>query len=141
MNSEIIWGLSPLKKKRGGGGKRRRGYAGKAGRKNTATKRGRAGFSKAGPKGVNRHGYGALTRFKPRKMADWTGPLSKATQPKTGTGDSGGGGGNYIGGTSGSAGGNTYSMTIDNSIGANAFQTTNTVDSTSSVLVKSQIVK
>tara|TARA_R100000152_G_scaffold20463_2_gene14234 strand:- start:228 stop:1139 length:912 start_codon:yes stop_codon:yes gene_type:complete len=142
INSEIIGGVSPLKKKRGGGGKRRRGYAGKAGRKNTATKRGRAGFSKAGPKGVNRHGYGALTRFKPRKMADWTGPLSKATQPKTGTSDGGGtGGGNYIGGTSGSAGGNTYSMTIDNSVGANAFQTNNIVDNTPSGKVNSQIIK
>ena len=38
--------------------------AGKAGIRNTATKRGRRGFSKAGRKGVNVHGYGALTRFK-----------------------------------------------------------------------------
>jgi len=78
---EIVGGVSPLKAR---GGSRRRGYAGKAGRKNTATKRGRRGFSKAGPKGVNRHGYGALTRFKPPTAKADKGPLAPATTTKTG---------------------------------------------------------
>lgn len=109
MQIAIEGGVSPLKKRgRGkGSGKRRRGFAGKAGRANTATKRGRRGFSKAGPKGVNRHGYGALTRFKPRKIGDWSGPLSSATTPKSG--DGGGGGGSTT--TSGG-----YNINIDNSI-------------------------
>ena len=86
---EFEGGVSPLKRKRGKGGKGRKRtatHAGKHGIKNTSTKRGRAGFSKSGPRGVNVHGYGALTRFKPRKLADWSGPLSKATTPKTGGG-------------------------------------------------------
>ena len=108
---EITGGVSPLKKKwkgkasRGKSGQKRsiKGQlAGSAGIRNTSTRRGRRGFSKAGAKGVNVHGYGALTRFKPHT---YKGPLSNATSPKTG----GGGGGGTSGGGGGSSA--TYNVT------------------------------
>ena len=114
MEIEIEGGVSPLKKRRGRKGRKSQKrdvkgkLAGKAGIRNTATKRGRRGFSKAGRKGVNVHGYGALTRFKHNPKNVDKGPLSKATTPKTG-----GGGGNYTAPPVTAGGGN---ITIDNSI-------------------------
>ena len=103
--AEIAGGVSPLQK-------RKAGYAGKHGIHATrgsgrAGRRRRRGFSKAGAKGVNVHGYTGATRFKfsPKKA----GPLGPATTPKTG-GTPGGGGGK-------GGGGNTTNSTynIDNS--------------------------
>jgi len=109
---EISGGVSPMKKKwkgkasRGKGGQKRsiKGkLAGSAGIRNTSTKKGRRGFSRAGAKGVNVHGYGALTRFKPHT---YKGPLAPATTPK-----SGGSGGN--GGSGGSTDNSTTTYNID----------------------------
>lgn len=57
----ILGGASPIQKRTKV--KVKGQTAGKHGIKNTATKRGRGGFSKAGKEGVNIHGYGVNTRF------------------------------------------------------------------------------
>ena len=118
---EAEGGVSPVKRRTS------KSYAGSKGIRATrgkgrAGRRRRRGFSKAGAKGVNVHGYSALTRFKPRKV--YKGPLSSATTPKSG--GNGGGGGKGGGGGGGNTTNSVYN--IDNSTTTTSGDTISNID-------------